>query len=228
MNCQEAGNIITDLARGAVLEVDAHDRALAHLKLCAPCVERLSDEKKLTEGLHTWAASTDGQAPALMEERLRAEFRRSNVSRTRRRWGMAAAVGSIAAGLVIFKLLSPAHETKPVARTATPTRPVAEIAPAPVQDVAIVSPPRVVARKRQPRRPPQMAAPAELGTEFLPVAQGDGWTPLDGGRMVRVRLPRSAMGAFGLPVDVERSPDRVQADVMLSDDGLLRAIRFVR
>ena len=62
----------------------------------------------------------------------------------------------------------------------------------------------------------------------MPVAQGDEWTPLDGGRLVRVRLPRSAMGVFGLPVDPGRDPERVQADVVLSDDGLLRAIRFVR
>ena len=69
---------------------------------------------------------------------------------------------------------------------------------------------------------------AEVGAEFMPVAQGDEWTPLDGGRLVRVRLPRSAMGVFGLPVDPGRGPERVQADVVLSDDGLLRAIRFVR
>jgi hypothetical protein len=33
---------------------------------------------------------------------------------------------------------------------------------------------------------------------------------------------------FGIPVDPGRGPERVQADVVLSDDGLLRAIRFVR
>jgi len=93
-------------------------------------------------------------------------------------------------------------------------------------------------RKRQANRlphlprphllPGQIPAETEVSTEFLPVAQGDGWTPLDGGRLVRVGLPRSAMGAFGLPVDQGRAPERVQADVMLSDDGLLRAIRFVK
>jgi hypothetical protein len=31
-----------------------------------------------------------------------------------------------------------------------------------------------------------------------------------------------------LPVDELLAPERVQADVMLSNDGVLRAIRFVR
>jgi len=45
---------------------------------------------------------------------------------------------------------------------------------------------------------------------------------------VRVKLPRSALLVFGLPMNEERALEQVQADVMLSNDGLLRAIRFVQ
>jgi hypothetical protein len=65
-------------------------------------------------------------------------------------------------------------------------------------------------------------------SDFFTVPQGDAWTPRDGGRLVRVQLPRSALRSFGLPVNEERSWEQIQADVMLSNDGLLRAIRFVR
>src|SRR5262249_29530762 len=111
----------------------------------------------------------------------------------------------------------------PVAKPLTPTPVVvAQQAPAPV----VIEP---VTRTRQVKRlPRRIPAPREIVTEFLPVAQDDGWSPLDGGRLVRVKLPRSALGVFGLPVDEERAPERVQADVMLSNDGVLRAIRFVR
>ena len=89
-----------------------------------------------------------------------------------------------------------------------------------------IRPPRRAVRHvaREVRRP--AGPPAEL--DFLPVPQGDGWTPLDGGRMVRVGLPRTALRAFGLPINEERASEQVQADVMLSNDGLLRAIRFVK
>src|SRR5206468_4097419 len=144
--------------------------------------------------------------------------------RRRRRWIPVAAAGSIAAALLLAKLFTPV--ARPVAHVAPPSVQTVEttsvapavVAPSPAE---IRAPRRVV---RRPRRP--APAPAEL--DFLPVQQGDGWTPLDGGRLVRVGLPRTALRAFGLPMDEERASEQVQADVMLSNDGLLRAIRFVK
>jgi len=45
---------------------------------------------------------------------------------------------------------------------------------------------------------------------------------------VRVELPGSALGEVGLPFDPETAPESVKADVVLGQDGLARAIRFVR
>jgi hypothetical protein len=36
------------------------------------------------------------------------------------------------------------------------------------------------------------------------------------------------MARFGLPVNAERAAEPVQADVLLGDDGLAQAIRFIR
>jgi len=36
------------------------------------------------------------------------------------------------------------------------------------------------------------------------------------------------MASFGLPVNQERAESRVKADVLIGEDGLARAIRFVR
>ena len=50
----------------------------------------------------------------------------------------------------------------------------------------------------------------------------------DGGQVMRVELPRSALAGFGLPVNMDRVNERVKADVLMGPDGQARAIRFVQ
>ncbi|HKG23878.1 MAG TPA: hypothetical protein VKC34_18390 [Blastocatellia bacterium] len=69
---------------------------------------------------------------------------------------------------------------------------------------------------------------AEVTTEFMPLTYGDNTSQMASGHIVRVELPRSAMASFGLPVNHERAESRVKADVLIGEDGLARAIRFVR
>ena len=68
----------------------------------------------------------------------------------------------------------------------------------------------------------------EIATEFIPLIHGEAMTPADGGQIVRVEMPRSALVSFGLPMNMERGGGRVKADVVVGNDGLARAIRFVR
>jgi hypothetical protein len=68
----------------------------------------------------------------------------------------------------------------------------------------------------------------EIATDFIPLMQGAHYAQAEGGHLVRVELPRSALASFGLPVNAEAAGGRVKADVLLGDDGLARAIRFVR
>jgi len=72
------------------------------------------------------------------------------------------------------------------------------------------------------------ASTEEIATDFIPLMQGGRFTQAEGGRLVRIELPRSALASFGLPVNAEAAGGRVKADVLLGDDGLARAIRFVR
>ncbi|MBS1806769.1 MAG: hypothetical protein JST84_01090 [Acidobacteria bacterium] len=67
----------------------------------------------------------------------------------------------------------------------------------------------------------------EIATDYLPltyVANSDERS----GQVVRVEMPRSAMLALGLPVNNEQTGEVVKADVIVGDDGLALAIRFVR
>lgn len=67
----------------------------------------------------------------------------------------------------------------------------------------------------------------ETATDFLILTPTTS-DALEGGQIVRVELPHSALAAFGLPFNTERANERVKADVVLSADGVARAIRFVR
>jgi hypothetical protein len=63
-------------------------------------------------------------------------------------------------------------------------------------------------------------------TEFFPLL--DGAPPFERGELLRVTVPASTMRKVGLPVNEDRLSDRVYADVLVGDEGLARAIRFVR
>ena len=79
------------------------------------------------------------------------------------------------------------------------------------------------------------SAPAqrgEMATAFFPLTYSS--LPISNAQLVRVQVPRSALASFGLaPIDV---PDRtsggapaatVSADVLVGEDGVARAVRFV-
>jgi hypothetical protein len=68
----------------------------------------------------------------------------------------------------------------------------------------------------------------EVATEFIPLVQAGPYTQAEEGHLVRVELPRSALASFGLPVNAEAAGGRVKADVLMGQDGIARAIRFVR
>ncbi|MCX6597841.1 MAG: hypothetical protein NTV70_15890 [Acidobacteria bacterium] len=82
-----------------------------------------------------------------------------------------------------------------------------------------------------PSRLSEPAAPAaavvnEVYTDFYALDAGAvGMTPR--GAVMRVRVPRATMRQFGLPVNPEMLADRVEAEVLLGNEGTARAIRFV-
>ena len=65
----------------------------------------------------------------------------------------------------------------------------------------------------------------EIVTDFIPVVYDP--EPIERGSVVRVRLPRSALATFGFPVNEQRAEEPIKADVLLGEDGLARAVRFV-
>ena len=67
----------------------------------------------------------------------------------------------------------------------------------------------------------------ELVTEFFPLRYSN--VPASGGYVVRMQVPRAALASFGAtaPAGISNDPN-ILADVVVGDDGLARAVRFVQ
>jgi hypothetical protein len=84
-------------------------------------------------------------------------------------------------------------------------------------------------RRMLSRSPAAAEVTREVTTEFLPLLYSS--VPAANVQRVRLAVPRAALASFGLtllePLD-RGSTDTVLADVLVGDDGLARAVRFVR
>ena len=170
------------------------------------------------------------EAPRRVETALRGAFRTQATLPARtgwRRWALAAAV-SVTVGAAAWKMVQPAPPP-PRAISASIQRPAIVLAaqqPAPEPPIAVkrvkrAARPRIAAPKVEP-------PPLEVATEFLPLENAASLAPIESGHILRVQLPRSTMVRFGLPVNQDRMMEPVRADVVFAQDGIARAIRFVK
>lgn len=71
----------------------------------------------------------------------------------------------------------------------------------------------------------QKTAATEISSDFIALSYAR--NP-ESGQLVRVKVPRSMMVSLGLVASVEQPTSLVDAEVVVGDDGLTRAIRFIR
>jgi hypothetical protein len=287
MNCQDFEKIIDDVAREQMMEATQRATGLAHAEGCERCAARLRDERTLSLGLRSLAASVRRQeAPEGVEATLLSAFRtldRATPVTTglepaatpaaavgaRRPWrwatGIAAVLALLFAAFAAARLqprqglrpgqLASARDPQPLnipsdfsAEAHPAVRPISGLATG--GPGAVASPFTYQSAQARPRRgtergggngagisnrtaqpvnaPAYASAGDDIATDFIPLTYGAGLSGTDGGHVVRVELPRTALAQFGLPVNAERSAEPVMADVLLGEDGLARAIRFVR
>jgi hypothetical protein len=253
MNCQRFEQVVSDLARGQMMEADVRAEALVHSEECEHCAARLRDEEKLTRGLQFLAAEMDSlAAPDGVELKLREAFRARQVavpvavnSSRSRYWLVAVAAALLLAMGVLGMWLRSAAPEKNVADNQPQQQVETPEAPHGPTDVTGPEPQKAqeTAENRQPkrqtpkpnrrsaRRAPetQMAnhASNEIATDFMPLGDANALVLQDGGQIIRVKLPRSTLIRFGFPVNMDRN-ENVKADVIVGVDGLARAIRFVQ
>jgi hypothetical protein len=209
----------------------------------------MNDEEMLTRGLKALAAEMESlSAPDTVELKLREAFRKQNnvipitAKRSNSRYWIAAAVAAmllIAISVVAYRMNYRVNDDPKLAKQDQPqSSPKVQDEPVKQeQQVAVVQdepspqapkPKRV--RHPNVRRPEnvQLANHAEIATDFIPLSSMTAVNLQDGGQIVRVELPRSALANFGLPVNMDRYNEKVKADVLVGVDGLAHAIRFIQ
>jgi len=211
MRCEDFGEIVAELNREGALHPEERTRALKHAAGCASCTLRLEEARGTEAALSDLAAETDAVGPP--ESLRRATLRKfgERVSETaaasrpfrwalgpRWRWTAAAA-----AAVAVIALVSPLllRNVRQVSRDAA-----VRMARTAVQGTATRT---------------------ENAGEFVPLQYGDLLADSDSFVIVRVRLDRSRLVDLGFGADVASDPDTVPADLLLGQDGIARAIRFV-
>jgi hypothetical protein len=154
---------------------------------------------ELLDDLRVLAADGPVEAPGHIEERLRMEFRRQKRRRNLVRWTPWLGVAA-AAGIALLVWV----------RSESP-KPAPAPAVAAVHAVAPVAPP----------------ATEEETDGFYPLPEAEALPAVENAMVVRVQLPVSSLQLMGVPVNAESADLNVQADLLLGQDGLARAVRLV-
>jgi len=216
MDCVEFNEIYHELDRPGTSGFRFRERALAHAESCSSCGLLLTDGEALDFALHNLTQHNAGrEAPPRVEAALLREFQASKAARSRRRvYGQLAALGAAAAILLALGL-GVQHRIASQPNKATPQ--AANLATAPGAEAS--------ATLGQHEAAASEADEDEYATEFVPVPYADDPAALEGGAIVRVTLPRSALPSFGLPITASDGADTVFADLVVSEDGTPQAIR---
>lgn len=78
-----------------------------------------------------------------------------------------------------------------------------------------------------PGAPPR-PADEEVATPFVALPYLGVEEPFEQAQILRIGMPRSALVRLGVPLEAAPPEEFLQADVLVSEDGRARAIRFVR
>jgi hypothetical protein len=176
------------------------------------------NDEKLGRAFRAVADLDPREAPASVELALLAQFRKRKARRIQIRW--AASIAAVFLVAVFIPRSKPVPPPAPrLAHIVVPEFPRVQV---PVRSVA-------ARRPRAARRQPGPAQPHdEIATRFYPLQDAATLSPFEYGTLVRIQLPRSALRVVGLPVNEDRLSERINADVLLGQDGLARAVRFVQ
>ena len=230
MDCKHFASVLEDLERDTAMPARSREQALHHAESCAYCRSRLAAARLLSLELRALAKDDANlQAPAHVEASLVSAFRERR-QRPLRIWRNASWAGVAAAILVGSWLLlehprrhSGSNPTPKLQAERSPVR--TEVASA---ATSVKSRPETAVGRipRERSRPAAKQAASDTAGEFIALA-GSSY-PMGDGMVVRVELPRSAPALVGLPLAGGDISGTVTADVVLGQDGVARAIRFVQ
>ena len=228
MNCRECETLLVEAARSRLVGTGTGGTdvtaALEHAAACPSCAERLADERSLQAELRGLAAAESQRIPTPgCEAILMAAYRTERGREVHTRRWMFAVSGAMAASL--FVLLGAALVLSSES---------SQLVKAMSSRFGSLSAGNRGASAQQPSMLPDnvsdgsASADQEEVSDFVAFYPGADVSSLDSGALVRVRMPSSALGAFGLPVAQGSDDQWVSADLLVDEDGSPQAIRLVR
>jgi hypothetical protein len=234
MECQECDNLIHDFMDAEVANEEERARAFEHIRRCARCEARFFSVRSLKRALRTLAETTDAeQSAAQLEPVLRTVFQQQkglgHSSRPVASWlviGMAAAL-LLSIGVVSRQLIF-APERRPTI-LATPVQP-GNVSKAQIEPAATLAQVTRKHGKSRPCVPAQRRDGEEFVTGFYALPYAENSDHIMSGEVVRVKLRGSALPGIGFPMALngDTTSEQVTADLIVGENGLPLAIRFVR
>jgi hypothetical protein len=229
MDCKHFDSVLEDLERDTAMTAGVRNQALQHAEGCAYCRARLAAYRVLSLELRALAKEDEKlQAPPHVEASLLAAIREKNRRRShawrRVSWAGAAAAIALGSWLVAEHPWRSSGSNPPTKIQVARSTAVPKVASA---EVSLKSQDESSERRAPRKRYDQVVgrAAAETANEFIALA-GSSY-PMGEGMVVRVELPRSAPALVGLPIAGGDASSTITADVVLGQDGVARAIRFV-
>lgn len=219
MNCEQLEAIVIDLDRDDMLDSLERSAALAHVSHCPRCAALQESWQAAKRELLLLSEETlDAAAPARVEMRLRQEFRTRHRTLAVRRGATVTAWALAVAALLVGAASWWNWEQS---RRADVAKQVA---------IAPTAQPMSAAASGETEEPDNLSAGILSGDDL-----GD-FTPLPGtapdlteqSEILRVRMQRGSLGAFGLPVNEQRASDWIQVDLLVGNDGLPQAVRLAQ
>jgi hypothetical protein len=143
MNCRNLEAIITEVARGQMLDARVKEDAHAHMGTCKRCAARFADEQTLTAGLRAVAASfASMETPAHIETALLKAFRQGAsrpfvVAKPPAQpirtpwlpWSIAAAAAILMFSIFALPRLLPGNSGERAAERASNAQPIPDLSP---------------------------------------------------------------------------------------------------
>ena len=245
MTCAEAREAILDLARDVSMPESVRLAVEQHMGGCANCAAELERQRDLTAALGALTAEAETwKASPTIEARLHEAFVAGSQvaptlqvrSRQTDRW-LYALAGAAVIALAVWLGTRPSIAPSSGAGASTAASPVKSPAvstplategnkPASSMLEAKVSPQRPVSVRAAMGR--RATAPKQVRSfEFVTLPAAAGLPDLESGSVVRIAVPVGALPEYGLDIAAVGSKTTVDADVLVGQDGLARAIRLV-
>ena len=219
MSCREYRSGLIEWGRGRAPGEAARLGLVRHLEECADCARFLETQQALSAALADLAASPIPPADEFLPP-VMAEFDRMNPRRrTLRPFAWVAAAALAATILLAVILLSHRSASRMVV---LPHRAAAVLVTPPASSAAVTT---AVASQPAPRPAVLRNSAPEPEQPFYPIPYTAPLAPGEWTRVERMKIPVAALIAAGFDL-VEADPAaKVEADVLVSQDGRARAIR---